>query len=286
MNSPRTLFKRLALPVSGSEVFTIDDDFAGATAPWAAGGGGGGAYWTLLAGYGGSGGSGIVIVRYALSQPLVITTSSLANGQGGSAYSQTLAATGGVAPYSWSLASGALPVGITLASNGTLSGTPTAFGAFNFTAQVADNASVITTKAFTLTIVNPDANANNIPDAWEIQYFGSTDNPNGVASFDADGDGDGDGLTNLSEYLAGTSPTDPASKLQVAITSVSPSGAVLRFPPSPGGSTRSSIPTRWLPEAGTSLPRPTGPAPEKCWKSPTRRCRPSGSTACGFHYRE
>src|ERR1019366_7722010 len=61
------------------------------------------------------------------STTLKITTASLANGQVGTPYSQTLAATGGTVPYTWSLASGTLPGGLTLnPSTGLISGTPTA----------------------------------------------------------------------------------------------------------------------------------------------------------------
>ena len=49
------------------------------------------------------------------------------SGQAGTPYSQTLTATGGTAPYSWLLTSGALPAGLELnAQTGILSGTPTA----------------------------------------------------------------------------------------------------------------------------------------------------------------
>jgi Subtilase family len=58
--------------------------------------------------------------------PLLVTTSTLPAGQVGMAYSATLAASGGVGPYNWSLDSGTLPPGLALAANGTLSGTPAA----------------------------------------------------------------------------------------------------------------------------------------------------------------
>ncbi|WP_397383790.1 beta strand repeat-containing protein, partial [Prosthecobacter sp.] len=59
---------------------------------------------------------------------VTITPASLATGTVGSAYSQTLSATGGVAPYSaWTVTAGTLPAGLTLnASTGVISGTPTA----------------------------------------------------------------------------------------------------------------------------------------------------------------
>ena len=58
--------------------------------------------------------------------PLSVTTAALPAGQVGAAYSTTLAATGGTAPYHWTLASGALPAGLTLGASGTISGTPSA----------------------------------------------------------------------------------------------------------------------------------------------------------------
>lgn len=58
----------------------------------------------------------------------------------GTAYSGSLAsAAGGTAPYSYAITSGSLPAGITLASNGSLAGTPTAGGTFNFTVTATDS---------------------------------------------------------------------------------------------------------------------------------------------------
>ncbi|MHC4713163.1 MAG: putative Ig domain-containing protein [Planctomycetota bacterium] len=72
--------------------------------------------------------------------PLEITTTSLPNGQVGTPYSQTLAATGGITPYSWSIVSGSLPAGLSLDSGtGEISGTPTAYGTSNFTVEVTDS---------------------------------------------------------------------------------------------------------------------------------------------------
>src|SRR5205814_1514696 len=61
-------------------------------------------------------------------------------------------ASGGTGSYTWSLASGTLPTGLSLSSAGVLSGTPTVAGTSSFTVQATDTASVSGTKTFSLTI--------------------------------------------------------------------------------------------------------------------------------------
>ncbi len=91
--------------------------------------------------------------------PLGITTSSpLPGGTVGVTYFQALSATGGSSPYTWSVASGALPSGLTLSSGGAISGTPNAVGSFNFTVQFKDGAGTTVSKTFGLTIANFPAN--------------------------------------------------------------------------------------------------------------------------------
>ena len=88
--------------------------------------------------------------------PLTITTTTLPGGTVGQPYSQSVTATGGAAPYSWSVLSGSLPPGLALSPTGTpsatLSGTPTTQGTFNFTVQVTDTASATDTQALSITI--------------------------------------------------------------------------------------------------------------------------------------
>ncbi|HXM94757.1 MAG TPA: putative Ig domain-containing protein [Candidatus Dormibacteraeota bacterium] len=84
---------------------------------------------------------------------LVITTTSLPNGQVGSAYGATLDATGGVAPYSWSTTSGNLPPGITLnPATGTIEGTATSSGTFAFTAKVQDARASSASSSFSVNV--------------------------------------------------------------------------------------------------------------------------------------
>jgi hypothetical protein len=76
------------------------------------------------------------------------------SGEIGTAYSDTLAASGGTGPYTWSVSAGSLPAGITLgAATGTLAGTPTASGTFSLTVQVTDADGQSATEATTLTII-------------------------------------------------------------------------------------------------------------------------------------
>jgi hypothetical protein len=90
-----------------------------------------------------------------IAPQLVITTSSLANGQPNVAYSGQLAATGGTPPYLW-LLTGSLPAGLTLdRSSGAITGTPTNNGASNFTVQVADSAGITATRQLSIAIGPP-----------------------------------------------------------------------------------------------------------------------------------
>ncbi|MCW2065754.1 UNVERIFIED_ORG: uncharacterized protein YhjY with autotransporter beta-barrel domain [Stenotrophomonas maltophilia] len=70
----------------------------------------------------------------AVAPPVIlIAPSALTGGTVGAAYSESIIASGGIATYSYAITAGALPAGLTLSSTGSLSGTPTAGGTFNFT---------------------------------------------------------------------------------------------------------------------------------------------------------
>jgi hypothetical protein len=74
-----------------------------------------------------------------------------------------LAVTGGRPPHIWSLASGSLPPGLSLSRTGTISGTLTSAGTFNFTVRVRDSSSPaqIASRALSIT-VNPTIAWGNI----------------------------------------------------------------------------------------------------------------------------
>ncbi len=92
----------------------------------------------------------LTIVVFAMHR---ITTSSLANGTIKVAYNKSLAASGGKIPYTWSIASGSLPPGLTLnPATGAITGIPTSRGTFPFTGKVTDVNSKIGTKALSIKI--------------------------------------------------------------------------------------------------------------------------------------
>jgi hypothetical protein len=89
-----------------------------------------------------------------LSTLLAIATPACADARVGEPYTQTLKAFGGTQPYSWSLASGTLPPGITLVNSGTvgqLGGTPTDAGTYNFTLRCNDTLTS-TTEALSIVV--------------------------------------------------------------------------------------------------------------------------------------
>ena len=94
-----------------------------------------------------------------VAPPSISTTNPLLTpGVVGQAYSTTLQATSGIAPYTWSVASGSLPDGLLLGASGVISGTPTAATTSTFTVQVTDAVGqVSSSKAFTIAVAESNA---------------------------------------------------------------------------------------------------------------------------------
>lgn len=84
--------------------------------------------------------------------PSITTASPLPGGTVGSAYSRTLTATGGVTPYTWSIAAGSPPAGLQLGADGTLTGVPRAAGTAVFSVRVTGGDGLSSTDEFALTI--------------------------------------------------------------------------------------------------------------------------------------
>jgi hypothetical protein len=108
--------------------------------------------------------------------PFGIATTTLPVGGSGVPYSTALVATGGTAPYFWSLAGGSsLPPGLGLGSLGTISGTPTALGTFTFDVVVSDSSATpeSDTASYVLVVSAFDATVGGLHwgDAWTGESY-------------------------------------------------------------------------------------------------------------------
>lgn len=138
--------------------------------------------------------SATLSITVAPPQKLAIaTTSPLPSGPPGVAYSLQLLATGGTAPYQWSLATGStLPAGLALSASGLLSGTPTtaATTTFGVTVTDAETPPASATGNFSLTIGTVTGLALlKGPFAFEFSGFNSSGAVVTAGSFTADGAG-------------------------------------------------------------------------------------------------
>jgi len=97
---------------------------------------------------------------------ITITTSKLPNGTVQTPYSAVVNAAGGCTPYKWSIASGALPAGVTQKPSATttslaLTGTPTKAASYSFKISVTGCGKHVSTDAYTVVI---QAGANLVVD--------------------------------------------------------------------------------------------------------------------------
>ncbi len=102
-----------------------------------------------------SGAVSVVIAPLYVTLPsvLAISTTALPSAAQGTAYDQTLSATGGTPALTWSVTAGSLPSGLTLSpSTGAITGTPTASGTFSFSVKVSDSGSPVQSASAALTI--------------------------------------------------------------------------------------------------------------------------------------
>ncbi|MBC3786715.1 putative Ig domain-containing protein [Spirosoma utsteinense] len=139
-----------------------------------------------------------------ISNTAVITTSNPATNTVGinTSFNQTFTASGGVSPYSYSIASGTLPTGLSLATTGILSGTPTQGGSFTITVRGSDAngcsdlgpAYVLTVNA-TPTITGFAATSGTVCAGGPTTFTASIGNVTGSYSYT---------LTNGSSLTAGT----------------------------------------------------------------------------------
>ncbi len=116
-----------------------------------------------------------------LLAPPAVTTTTLTIGTIGVRYTASLGAAGGLAPYVWSVSGGALPPGLSLLPDGTLSGIPIISGEYTVTLTATD-ANLLSGSAVLEIPIRPIAS----PGYWEVasdggifsyggaQFYGST----------------------------------------------------------------------------------------------------------------
>jgi uncharacterized protein YhjY with autotransporter beta-barrel domain len=163
--------------------------------------------------------------------PLTVSPSSLSAAAVGSAYSATISASGGTAPYAYAVTSGSLPAGLSLSSAGVLSGIPTTSGNSSFTVTATDSATqqAFGSKAYTLAIapVVPGAptgvsatagngqasvsfTAPSSNGGTAITGYTVTSNPGGFTGTGASGPITVSGLTNGTAYTFTVTATNSA----------------------------------------------------------------------------
>jgi hypothetical protein len=94
------------------------------------------------------------VARLDLPPAVTISTAAIGAGKVEVPFSASLVANGGSPAYSFSLFDGALPPGLTLAADGTLSGTPTVAGSFTFTVAAFDSLGVYGKAAITVEVAD------------------------------------------------------------------------------------------------------------------------------------
>ncbi len=134
--------------------------------------------------------SAAITVNPATNQALRITTGNLPQGQQGDTYSEVFGATGGTAPYRWSISAGTPPAGLTMNTSGDFAGMPTAAGTSNFTVTVADSTSKTASGNFSATILaggNYDGPAE-LPRVTVSSAMADTPAPGPIISVKSGGD--------------------------------------------------------------------------------------------------
>ncbi|MBB5033349.1 putative Ig domain-containing protein [Prosthecobacter vanneervenii] len=98
---------------------------------------------------------GTQVILIQVCPVITVSPATLATATVSTAYSQTITATGGASPYTYTVSSGTLPTWATLSSSGVLSGTPDSPNSATFTVKATDANGCFGTQSYTLTPVCP-----------------------------------------------------------------------------------------------------------------------------------
>jgi uncharacterized protein (TIGR03437 family) len=99
---------------------------------------------------------------FTVCPAIALSPATLPEGVGGTAYNQTLTASGGTAPYSFAVMAGALPGGLSLSAGGALTGMPSVAGTFNFTIAATDAGGCTGARSYTVTVTGTTGGRNSI----------------------------------------------------------------------------------------------------------------------------
>ncbi|HSP05745.1 MAG TPA: putative Ig domain-containing protein, partial [Acidobacteriota bacterium] len=86
---------------------------------------------------------------------ITVSPSTLPAGTLGAAYNAIITANGGASPYAFTVSAGSLPPGLTLDTDGSLTGTPTANGTYNFVITATDSSSCTGLRSYSITVACP-----------------------------------------------------------------------------------------------------------------------------------
>lgn len=165
---------------------------------------------------------------------ITLSPATLPNGRVATAYTSTLTATGGTAPYTYAIMAGSVPAGLTLSPSGVLSGTPATAGPANFTVITTDNYGFTGSRAYSINLAYapPVVAAKSVTTSYDT-----------AAPIDLSGSITGAGISSVAVAMAPAHGT------------VSVSGQVVTYTPSPAffGGTDSFTYTATNP-GGTSAP--------------------------------
>lgn len=177
---------------------------------------------------------------------LISTPSPLSPGTEGVPYGASMAATGGVPPYTWTLASGVFPAGISMNAAGNITGTPTAAGTTSPNIRVTDSALTTTTKLFSFVVSCPAFSVTSgspLPNATQGQpYSFQFTSAGGIGPISWTGTSIPAGLSlSLAGVLSGTPTGTGTSTPNITATdscnptpqAVGPTGFVLTINPAP-----------------------------------------------------
>lgn len=113
----------------------------------------------------------------------VIPTGTLPLGASGSAlpvavlgkpYAAQLAASGGRAPYAWTITEGALPAGLTMSAAGAISGTPSTLGSTQFVARVRSSDGSSATARYGLSVARVGVTTQSLPAVYVAKSWSQT----------------------------------------------------------------------------------------------------------------